>query len=571
MKNLEISPTTQELRLEPRIKQSNYMPDSYDRTVDGVVELMSGIELTMQAVRSDWRTTVDRGGLEVLAAPHVERLNAERAAFGGQPLAMADISNQFLLGMAEPDWEASMPTTTDDKDQVARWEELKAEYPDLAPNLEDWYMYHSKLHELRQDSELMARVDNEWRGEQMAATRAAHEFLQLERRREDIGEQMAEIRARAAKTGRRLTPGEQGRLRNLQEQLANAEADVNLLGETDKEVYLNEVDRLKRLEDRRQLQSGLLMTDQMRQVIQESLPGLMAGKPALFVGETGGAKTAMAKYIARQYFGVEPELVSAYGDVNSYQLMGKQELREQHGASVSEFVPGPIIRAMEQGRPLILDEITAMPPEILKRLNIVMQLRPGDVFTVQEDSGREITVHPGFCIIATANEKSSKRYKGIDSLSVEFQNRFGANIYRIRYPDYSNTYTDDPFENDRLAFAAVCTERGELPDDIDSSDFDNLVRAAFVSQQIFSGSHGEGYNDYIPRDKQVDRKPGLEETVVAPRTLVDILNTVASSNGAVSIRRACKRLVDGIENESDRKVMHLLLGQHNLLPDEVGK
>lgn len=62
MKNLEISPTTQELRLEPHIEQSNYTPDSYDRTVDGVVELMSSIELTMQAVRSDWRTTVDRGG-----------------------------------------------------------------------------------------------------------------------------------------------------------------------------------------------------------------------------------------------------------------------------------------------------------------------------------------------------------------------------------------------------------------------------------------------------------------------------------------------------------------------------
>ena len=53
MKNPEISPTTQELRLEPHIEQSNYMPDSYDRTVDGVVELMSGIELTMQSVDSD--------------------------------------------------------------------------------------------------------------------------------------------------------------------------------------------------------------------------------------------------------------------------------------------------------------------------------------------------------------------------------------------------------------------------------------------------------------------------------------------------------------------------------------
>lgn len=570
MKNLEISPTTQELRLEPHIEQSNYTPDSYDRTVDGVVELMSSIELTMQAVRSDWRTTVDRGGLEVLAAPHVERLNAERAAFGGQPLAMADISNQFLLGMAEPDWEASMPTTTDDKDQVARWEELKAEYPDLAPNLEDWYMYHSKLHELRQDSELMARVDNEWRGEQMAATRAAHEFLQLERRREDIGEQMAEIRARAAKTGRRLTPGEQGRLRNLQEQLANAEADVNLLGETDKEVYLNEVDRLKRLEDRRQLKDGLLMTDQMRQVIKESVPALMAGNPALFVGGTGGAKTLLAMHISRHYFGVEPEFVRGHADLTAADLIGRAKLREQNGATVTEFGHGPVARAAEQGRPLIIDEANAILSETLKSLNPIMQIRPGQKLILHEDSVREIIVKSGFCVILTANEKS-KRYKGVDDFSVDFQNRVSANIYRIHYPDHNNAYTDDPIENERLAFARICTERGEFPDNIDPDDFDNLVRAAFVSQQIFDGTHGEGYNDYIPRDKQVDGKPGLEETIIASRTLDDILKKVAGSYGEVSIKRACQRFLDGIKNESDRKVMHLLLGQHNLLPDEVGK
>lgn len=560
--------TKEEIRLEPRVENSPYQPDAYDRTVDGVIELMEDIETTMRAVRGDWRANISRGGLEALAAPHVERINEQRAQMGGSPLVLEGISDHFLAGLAEPDWESVMPKDSDDREQVAEWENLKDNYPDLAPNLEDWYMYHSKLHELRKDTELMGQVDHEWRGEKLAATRAAHEFLRFERQKEDLSEQMAVIRAGAAKTGRRLTTGESTRLEELGRQITDAEASISLLGETSQEEYLQEVDRLARLKDRHQLEGGLLMTDQMKRVIKEALPSLMAGKPALFVGETGGAKTALAEYISHQYFGVEPEFISAYGDVNSYQLMGKQELREQNSASVSEFMPGPIVRAMEQGRPLILDEINAMPPEILKRLNKVMQLRPGDTFTIQEDSGRQVVVQSGFCVMATANEKS-KRYKGVDDLSVEFQNRFGANIYRVRYPDHDNSYIDVPIENERLAFAAVATERGEFPDDINEADFDNLVKAAFVSQQIFSGAHGEGYSEYISNDRKVDKKPGLEETVIAPRTLVGLLQDVSGSYGEVSIKRACERFLDGIRNDNDRRAMHLILSGHKLLPEKV--
>ena len=272
--------------------------------------------------------------------------------------------------------------------------------------------------------------------------------------------------------------------------------------------------------------------------------------------------------MAREYYGVEPEFVSAYGDVNSYQLIGKQELREKNGASISEFVPGPIIRAMEQGKPLILDEINAMPPELLKRLNKIMQLRPGDKFTVQEDSGRIVEVQPGFCVIATANEKS-KRYKGVDDLSVEFQNRFGANINRVRYPDHDKSYGEYPRENAQLAMAAVATERGELPLEIDKRDFEDFVRAARLSQQIFSGTNGEGYNQFIDTEKLVDDRPGLEETVLAPRTMVDILHKVAGSYGTVSLKRACQTFLDGIKNPNDRQVMHHILKYHELLPEEM--
>lgn len=573
MKIAESKPVTTEteLRLEPRVSESYYSPDMDDRTVDGVVELMTGLQESMQAVRADWRAAAigDRQLLERLGAPHIARINESRRRTDLEEpdIDVSEISENFLLGLAEPNWEEQMPRDTSEE-ELQRWESFKDEHPDVADNLEEWYMYHAKLHELRKDTVLMKEFDEEYRGEQMAATRAAAEFLCAQGRKGEISERMADLRARAAKTGRSLTAGERRKIAALQKQLSEVDKNIDIPPNSSKEMFLEEVTRLQVREWKRQLDSGLLMTEQMQTIIDETLPAMVRGEPTLFVGETGGAKTALAEYMAREYCGVEPEFVSAYGDVNSYQLMGKQELREENGASVSEFVPGPIIRAMEQGKPLILDEINAMPPELLKRLNKIMQLRPGDRFTVQEDSGKVVEVQPGFCIIATANEKS-KRYKGVDDLSVEFQNRFGANINRVRYPDYDKGYDEYPRENAQLAMAAVATQRGELPPDIDEGDFENFVRAARLSQQIFSGTNGEGYDQFIDTETMVDNRPGLEETVLAPRTMVDILRKVAGSYGVVSLKRACQTFLDGIKNQNDRKVMHHIFEYHDLLPEEM--
>lgn len=503
MHTAETKPITTELHLEPSVLETYYAPDAADRTVEGVVELMTGLRESMQAVRSDWRIAAmgDRQLLEQLAAPHVERINVSRRKDHPEEpdIAVSKISENFLLGLAEPDWEGQMPRDTSEE-ELRRWEDFKNEHPDVADNLEDWYMYHAKLHELRNDTGLMERFDEEYRGEQMAATRAAAEFLRAQDRKDEISGRMASLRAKAVKMGRPLTAGERRKIAAWQKQLSEVDENIDIPPNSSKEQFLEEVTRLQVREWKRQLDSGLLMTEQMQTIIDETLPAMMRGEPTLFVGETGGAKTAMAEYMVQTYFGVEPEFVSAYGDVNSYQLMGKQELREENGASVSEFVPGPIIRAMEQGTPLILDEINAMLPELLKRLNKIMQLRPGDRFTVQEDSGKIVEVQPGFCIIATANEKS-KRYKGVDDLSVEFQNRFGANINRVRYPDYDKGYDEYPRENAQLAMATVATQRGELPPDIDEGEFENFVRAARLSQQIFSGTNGKGTTSSLTRKK----------------------------------------------------------------------
>lgn len=315
-------------------------------------------------------------------------------------------------------------------------------------------------------------------------------------------------------------------------------------------------------EARDQLQTGLLMTQQMRSIIAEALPALLRGDPLLLVGETGGAKTALAEHLCQRVVGdmsAEPELISGYGDITSAQLIGGHELRAEAGATVSVFVPGPLLRAMAEGRPVILDEVNAMPPEFLKRLNRILQLRPGDTLSVQENAGRAVRIAEGFAILATANEQTPHRYRGLDRLSAELVNRFGANSYRVHYPDTGKDYTEFPTENALLATAAVVDQRGELPSEISVTELQRVSRAAFISQQVFAGAHGEGFDAFVSTEREIDGRPGLEESVLAPRTLVAILQKVAGSAGTVSLERALTRFVEGVMHREDRRVLALIL------------
>lgn len=570
--------TVSHIKIERRVVDvcGDYDLEADERTLDGVVEVMAGLQESMRAVHLDWQALMvsNRAELERLAAPHVDEINKARREIGQPEVDLKKIDTRFLLGLAEPDWESEMPhePTVDEKangvtiEEVAqRWENFKNNHPDLADNLEDWYMYRVKLQQLREDERLMEQFDDNIRGERMAATRAAAVFWQAKDREAAISREIADMRERAIRSGRELTTRERRRIATLEKRLDSVGEGIDIPSGCSKEGFLAEVMRLQVLRQKRELDSGLLRTSQMQEIIDQSLPAMVRGEPVLFVGETGGAKTALAEYISKNLLGVDPEFISAYGDVNSYQIIGKQELTAESGQTESTFVPGPIVRAMEQGKPLILDEINAMPPEILKRLNKIMQLRPGDRFSIQEDSGRVVTVAKGFCIIATANEKS-KRYKGVDSLSAEFKNRFSANTYRVRYPDHAAGYDEFPRENAQLAMAAIATERGELPPEISEREFDNFVRAARLSQQIFAGTNGEEYDRFVDTDRIVDGLPGLEDTVIAPRTMVDILRSVVESRGAVSLPQKCETFLDGVENPNDRKVLYNILKYHNLLP-----
>lgn len=422
----------------------------------------------------------------------------------------------------------------------------------------------ARRREILSDAASRALV-NEALTERARTLRLAVTLRRAELRSRALAEQADAITAQSIRQQRQLTAREQARASDLRDRSRAGREAQHLFeaGSVDSPERRDEALKIGAAialrEARQQLREGLLRTAQMRGIISEATPAVLRGEPVLLLGETGGAKTALAEFLAQQATGEAPELVSGYGDITSAQLIGSHELRADGGATVTEFTPGPLLRAMLEGRPVILDEVNAMPAEFLKRLNRILQLRPGDTLNVQENAGRPVTIAPGFAILATANEQTPHRYRGLDRLSAELVNRFGAGSYRVHYPDAGRRYDEFPRENALIAAAAVVDARGELPPHLTSDEITRAARAAFISQQVFAGQHGEGFSDYVSTERDIDGRPGLEETVLAPRTLVAIVHKVASSAGRVSLEHALARFVEGVMHAEDRRVLALII------------
>lgn len=564
------------------------------RTPEGYLEIEQETREIQQALALDfeiWASELTDRELRDKAKPHIDALNQERA---NDPVVLETASRQFLQHIIRPRWHEHFPKDESEPEEL-RWKEFLAQWPDhLQDNLEELVLADAEMREQITDLDLMRQVV-EIREERLEIMRSASDYLGVERTLRKLSARAVAIRAQAALSNRGLTRRETKNLALISEHEASARTRQGeaLTGEG----VIEEIAKRRALKDTRDLQKGLLLTDSMQENIDYVLPSLVAGKPVLFVGDTGGAKTALAEFISREYFGVEPELISGHAEVNSYQLMGKTGLRsadkwteddlegaidqiiQEGGAqydkvtpelrttlrpqaierlkartgTVSDFDAGPMLRAMQEGKPIILDEINAIPPDFTKRLNKILQLRPGDTYVPQEDSGQAIKIQPGFCIIATLNEKS-KRYKGVEDLSVEIQNRFGANVVRILYPDQQVADGQVPKDNLRLALAFLRDRSGDIDPDIDLTEVGNFVRGAHVTQKLFTGSD---IPNYVPSNVVRD---GLKEAVIAPRTMIDILSKAKEGQ---SLTEALKHFIAGFKNQSDQDALKVILEKHH--------
>lgn len=318
------------------------------------------------------------------------------------------------------------------------------------------------------------------------------------------------------------------------------------------EVYY-EVNRREALDYRKQLlKGGIVETPSVKKEINQILGHLELGIPVFLRGHLGAGKTEVLLHVSRKYYGVEPEFISGSEEATKYDIYGKTQIgvkaedqkineyklgineyqamfpdasadevkkveKEYYdnivvkGQTTSFFQYGPLVRAMKEGKPVIIDEIDGIPHSILMRLNHILTRKPGDKVKIQENAGEEFEIQPGFCVMATGNIKSSK-YKR-EELDAAFLSRWWSS--EIKYLPVEETQ--------KILIASLIDKRGNLEMN-SSGDLDGLKRfakAAGEIQKIFTGEKTDMFGEGGDAARGVSA--GLEKSVLSMR---DIWNVV---------------------------------------------
>ncbi len=150
--------------------------------------------------------------------------------------------------------------------------------------------------------------------------------------------------------------------------------------------------------------------------------------PAFITGLSGNGKTMMPKQAAadsnREFIRVNISV-----DTDEDDLIGG--FRLVNGETV--FFKGPVIKAMERGAVLLLDEIDLGTPSKLMCLQSILE---GEGYFIKK-TGEYVNPNPGFTIIATANTKGkgsdTGQFVGTNILNEAFLERFII-MFEHQYP-----------------------------------------------------------------------------------------------------------------------------------------
>jgi hypothetical protein len=351
-------------------------------------------------------------------------------------------------------------------------------------------------------------------------------YEHLHREQDVVSGAEAKVRKLYEKIGRAPGPIERKKLDELASRKAELEEELKGF-ELDPET----IDMLRRREVR-SMQHDLerysfAETESRRDLIREVLPDLLQGAPVLFQGETGSGKSQLAKYISERYLRKEPTIISVSEQIKESQIMGSRGLE----AGETVFNYSEFVRAQQEGRPVILDEVNLMPHEFAGLLHDLLQKRVGDKW-VHPITGEVIPIRAP--IMATANLKS-ERYKQRYELDVATLRRFigGAGAREIHYLDLGKKDKEgNPIapETLKILSAVIADRHGEIgwdekeaPQKVD--ELKRFVAACRKIQEDFTLSVREGGEESLARGERL----AFRELVITLKDQIEIMRAWKAS------------------------------------------
>lgn len=287
---------------------------------------------------------------------------------------------------------------------------------------------------------------------------------------------------------------EQEALGEIREELSALDTSREELIASSPEAYIGL--HLKELKEyKKELEGGRIVeTPYVKEQADDITAHFNAGKPVLIYGHLGSGKSELAMHIARNYIGKEALIISGSKHTTLAELYGHQVLAadKETGSTVSDYFLGPIYRAMQEGRPVIIDEANAIPHEVLISLNHILTRRVGDKVNVQQNSGTTVEVQEGYGVMMTGNlNQGQEKYVDRQDMDPAFLSR----LYKLEY-DYLPQKTDGSLEAEagegnelfHLMLARAIDKNGNLEAPRDSvAKLWNLAKAARVTEDVFAG------------------------------------------------------------------------------------
>ena len=187
-----------------------------------------------------------------------------------------------------------------------------------------------------------------------------------------------------------------------------------------------------------------------------------------------------------------------------------------------------IYRGVEEGRPVIIDEVNAIPTAVLISLNDILQRRPGQFCSIPGVGS--VKMAGGFSITMTGNlSTGGVNYGGTGELNPAFLSRL--DIIEHDYLPMSETDSSferqtDPKRNElfQVAIAYLADRHGdlELPEmDKSLQKIFRLCQFARVTQKVFSGRWEE--SSVLESESGDEMEPNLEASVLSMRNLLNVL------------------------------------------------
>ena len=165
-----------------------------------------------------------------------------------------------------------------------------------------------------------------------------------------------------------------------------------------------------------------------RRLVEVAVASLATDRALLLLGVPGTAKTWLGEHLAAAISGRSTLVVQGTAGHAGGVAALRLELRPpaRRGALARRrSCPGPVMRAMETGAIVRIEELTRIPADVQDALITILSEKTLPV----PELDTEVQARPGFNVIATANNRD----KGVNDLSSALRRRF--NTVVLPLPD----------------------------------------------------------------------------------------------------------------------------------------